>query len=90
MEFISPTPCLALKQRKPWQLLSFLALLLCLSAISPQAFAQERVLDVGIRVQKTINLYYENGFTLQYTADQLASQRLYFGLSYVSSRLALL
>lgn len=59
-----------------------------LMGIIPGAFAQKsRVLDVGIRVQKSVNLYYENGFTVQYSDDALASERLYFGLSYVSSRL---
>jgi hypothetical protein len=45
------------------------------------------LLDVGIRLQKSINLYAENGITAQYTNDKLAHQRLYFGLSYVTSRL---
>lgn len=68
-------------------LLPVLVLVCCLWGSSPQAYAQERVLDVGIRLQKTINLYYENGITLQYSADDLADERLYFGLSYISSRL---
>lgn len=46
-----------------------------------------RVLDVGVRLQKSIGLYVENGITLQYTGEKLARQRLYFGLSYVTSRL---
>ena len=45
------------------------------------------VLDVGIRLQKTINLYAENGITTQYTNTKLISGRLYFGASYVTSRL---
>ncbi|WP_460972621.1 hypothetical protein [Spirosoma migulaei] len=45
------------------------------------------VLDIGIRLQKSINLYAENGLTVQYTHPKLASSRLYIGLSYVSSRL---
>jgi len=49
--------------------------------------ANNAVLDVGIRLQKTVNLYTENGFTAQYTNRALAHQRLYFGLSYVTSRL---
>ncbi|MBC7923438.1 MAG: hypothetical protein H7Z75_20360 [Ferruginibacter sp.] len=55
------------------------------------SFGQDRpagaVLDVGIRLQKSVNLYAENGFTAQYTSQKLASQRLYVGLSYVTSRL---
>lgn len=49
--------------------------------------AQNSVLDVGLRLQKSVNLYYENGFTAQYTNNSLYSKRLYFGLSYVTSRL---
>lgn len=45
------------------------------------------ILDVGVRFQKSINLYAENGITLQYAHPKLASSRLYIGLSYVSSRL---
>lgn len=43
--------------------------------------------DVGIRLQKSVGLYTENGLTAQYTSRKLASQRLYVGLSYVTSRL---
>lgn len=45
------------------------------------------ILDVGIRFQKTVNLYTENGVTFQYTHAKLARQRLYLGASYVTSRL---
>lgn len=50
-------------------------------------FSQNKVLDVGIRFQKSINLYYENGFSVQYTDENLISQRLFIGFSYVTSRL---
>ena len=49
-------------------------------------YSQDRELDIGLRFQKSINLYYENGITLQYTDERLLSQRLFIGLSYVSSR----
>lgn len=62
-------------------------LALCLGLSTPYCFAQNRVLDVGPRLQKTVNLYYENGITLQYASDRLLSQRLYLGFSYISSRL---
>jgi hypothetical protein len=78
---------LAVEKRRSRRTPAILTLFICLSGIFTQAFAQQRVLDVGIRVQKTINLYYENGISLQYSADELASQRLYLGLSYVTSRL---
>ncbi|MBO0933014.1 hypothetical protein [Fibrella aquatilis] len=44
-------------------------------------------LDVGIRLQKSIGLYAENGILIQYTSPKLARQRLYVGISYVTSRL---
>lgn len=44
-------------------------------------------LDVGIRLQKSINLYTENGLTVQYSHPKLVSQRLSVGVSYVTSRL---
>ncbi len=49
--------------------------------------AQNSELGIGVRLQKSVNLYYENGFTAQYTNDRLYSKRLYFGISYVTSRL---
>ena len=45
------------------------------------------VLDIGIRFQKSISLYAENGVTAQYTNQKLASRRLFLGVSYVTSRL---
>lgn len=55
--------------------------------LTTEAFAQNQVLDVGLRLQKSVNLYYENGVTVQYTTENLMSNRLYFGFSYVTSRL---
>ncbi len=49
--------------------------------------SQERDLDIGLRFQKSINFYYENGVTAQYSDDRLLSKRLYIGFSYISSRL---
>ena len=55
------------------------------------ATAQNRptsaVLDVGVRFQNSIGLYTENGITAQCTNPKLVSGRLYFGASYVTSRL---
>lgn len=61
----------------------------------PPSFGQDRqatglrsgVLDVGVRLQKSVSFYTENGVTAQYTNQKLAHQRLYIGLSYVTSRL---
>lgn len=44
-------------------------------------------LDIGIRLQKSVNLYAENGVTVQYTNPKLVAGRLSLGLSYVTSRL---
>lgn len=49
--------------------------------------AQNPVLDVGLRFQKSVNLYYENGVTARYSDERLLSRQLYLGFSYVTSRL---
>ena len=51
------------------------------------ANAQTSFLDVGIRLQKDVGLYYENGIAINYSNKNLAPDRLYFGFSYASSRL---
>lgn len=55
--------------------------------ITSPSFSQEKELDIGLRFQKSINLYYENGVTLQYSDERLLSNRVFIGLSYLSSRL---
>ena len=60
-------------------------LILCLFPV--QKIFSQKNLDVGIRFQKTVNLYYENGFTLQYSDERLLNEQLYIGVSYVTSRL---
>lgn len=66
----------------------------CYWLVGLSAFGQNRqsptggaVLDVGVRFQKSINLYTENGFTVQYTNPRLVNSRLYVGATYVTSRL---
>lgn len=49
--------------------------------------AQSPVLDVGIRLQQTVNLYNENGIAVSYSCKRLKNDKLYFGFSYVTSRL---
>ena len=49
-------------------------------------WSQEPILDAGIRIQKTVNLYLENGISLQYSSPKIKHDQLYFGLSCVSSR----
>ena len=63
--------------------------LLLIGAVATPSGAQSPrpTLDVGIRLQKTIGLYVENGLTVQYSHPKLTRQRLVVGLSYVTSRL---
>ena len=51
------------------------------------ATAQNSVLDVGLRLQRDIGLYSENGISVNYSNKQLMPDRLYFGFSYFTSRL---
>ena len=49
--------------------------------------AQTSVLDVGIRLQHTVNLYNENGIAVSYSSKRIKPGKLFFGFSYVTSRL---
>lgn len=49
--------------------------------------AQDRIVDVGIRLQQTINLYNENGFAVAMSPAKKRHDKLYLGFSYVTSRL---
>jgi hypothetical protein len=65
---------------------------ICVSAIFTimainSASAQSSILDAGIRLQQTVNLYSENGIALSYSNKALLADRLYFGFSYATSRL---
>lgn len=51
------------------------------------SIAQKSILDIGIRVQKTVNLYTENGLTINYSNKKFKRDKLYFGFTYVSSRI---
>ena len=48
---------------------------------------QDKEITAGIRLQKTHNLYFENGITADFTSSKLWDQRLHLGVSYVTSRL---
>jgi len=41
----------------------------------------------GIRIQKTQKLYWENGFAFDFASPKIASNRIHFGVSYVTSRI---
>ena len=49
--------------------------------------AQSRIVDVGIRLQQTVNLYNENGISISYSCKKLKPDKLYFGFTYITSRL---
>lgn len=51
------------------------------------ADAQKSTLDVGVRIQQTVNLYNENGIAISYSDKHLRPGKLFFGFSYVTSRL---
>lgn len=61
----------------------FLGLLFLIHLNPNVSFCQLNKIDVGLRFQKTVDLYYENGITAQYNY----SKRLVFGASYITSRL---
>jgi hypothetical protein len=58
-------------------------LLIFLCFPSAAAFSQTHSVDAGLRFQKAVGLYYENGITAQYNFNN----RWTGGVSYVSSRL---
>jgi hypothetical protein len=62
----------------------FIVLIFCTIGF---ADAQSSILDAGAKFQKSINLYYEHGAALNYSDKRLLPDRLYFGFSFVTSRL---
>jgi hypothetical protein len=62
-------------------------IIFCLIAGSHFGYAQRSVFDVGLRIQKDIGLYTENGISLNYSDKNYAPDRLYIGFSYFTSRL---
>jgi hypothetical protein len=48
---------------------------------------QENILSAGIRVQKTHNLYFENGLSIDYTSHHLWDGRIHLGMNYITSRI---
>jgi hypothetical protein len=62
---------------------------LCAILLPQKIAGQEsnREFTAGIRLQKTHNLYFENGITVDYTSTKLWDKRIHLGLSYVTSRL---
>lgn len=60
----------------------FVISLILLVLIFKTSFCQVHSFDAGVRLQKTIGLYYENGITAQYNL----TRRWVVGASYISSR----
>lgn len=60
-----------------------LVLIILLQFICQFSYSQIHTFDIGLRFQKTVDLYYENGISGQY---QL-TEHLAVGASYISSRL---
>jgi hypothetical protein len=48
---------------------------------------EDRCFSVGIRLQKTHHLYYENGVAFDFTSQALLNKKIHVGFSYVTSRL---
>lgn len=49
--------------------------------------AQSPVWEGGIRIQKSIGLYWENGFTAHYSSPKILHEQMHIGAAYYSSRL---
>lgn len=54
---------------------------------SEKAYSQFSELNFSIKVQKSVNLYYENGFGIDLKTDSLLPKNLSIGFAYLSSRL---
>ncbi len=61
-------------------------ILLIVFGCSTLLFA-DNTIKLGLKMQKTPNLYYENGLALGYSSDRLMNNKLHLGASFVSSRL---
>lgn len=49
--------------------------------------AQSQVLKVGMRIQKTHNMYWENGISIQYSFPKFKPNQFFVGFDFVTSRL---
>lgn len=64
-------------------ILRVLGLFMVLQLISQSSFSQVHTFEAGLRLQKTVDLYYENGISGQYHL----TKRITLGATYLSSRL---
>jgi hypothetical protein len=61
--------------------------LLVILLILQTGYLQSQTINVGIRVQKTKNMYWENGFSVQYTFKNFKPEQFHLGFDFVTSRL---
>lgn len=66
-------------------ILFFVSLMIIPSVWSQSADSYD--LGIGLRIQKTEQLYWENGFGVDYTSDFLLNRKIHLKLSYISSRM---
>jgi hypothetical protein len=50
------------------------------------SIASESELFLGVKLQKTHSLYYENGFNAEYSSSEFLANQFHSGFSYISSR----
>ena len=62
------------------------ASIICFITSSLPAQSQNQEVAIGIRLQKAIHLYWENGVNIDYTHQQLWQKRIHAGFSYCTSR----
>lgn len=61
---------------------------ICFCLLPILVTAEEReTISAGLRLQKTHGLYWENGFSADYTHSSLWNNRIHFGFSVVTSRI---
>lgn len=58
---------------------------LLFSVLTCTIYAQTQSLEVGLRFQKTQNMYWENGVSAQYSFSNFKPQQFYVGVDYVTS-----
>ena len=65
---------------------SLLVILLYFFTIHIHSKASESELFLGVKLQKTHSLYYENGFNAEYSSSEFLGNQFHSGFSYISSR----
>ena len=65
---------------------SLLITLLYFFTINIHSKASESELFLGVKLQKTHSLYYENGFNAEYSSSEFLGNQFHSGFSYISSR----